>query len=183
MSGTSIRLRSVAFGIAALGLGTGTAAWAGASLTKKPDVTAIEQYCSTEEQGAHQLADDLRRRERELDSREHAIAAQESEMATAEERLKGRLADLEKTRAELEALLGKADAARDARIAGIVKMVESGKASAVAPMFAQLPDELAVTVLDKMNRTKAGKLLVALPPARAAALAEKMAEPIPVVIP
>ena len=183
MAGSFARIRTITLSVAALALGTGTAAWAGASLRPKPEVTDVEKYCSTEQQGAYQLAEDLHRRERELDSREHAVAAQEAEMATAEGRLKSRLEELEKTRKELQDLLGQADTRRDERIAGIVKMVESGRASAMAPMFGQLSDELAVAVLDKMNRSKAGKLLAALPPARAAALAQKMAEPIAVAVP
>lgn len=171
------------FGAAAVVLGTGTVAWASAGADDRPSVTEIETYCDVEERGAHQLAEELRRRARELDSRESAIAGQESEMATAEARLQARLDALDATRAELTALLGTADAERDARIDGIVKMVEAGRPSNVAPMFAQLDIDLAVTVLNRMNRKKAGKLLTALDPSKAAALAEKMAEPIHVEIP
>ncbi len=173
------RTATLAFGAAVMGLGTGTAAWAG----REPTVTEIERYCDLEEEGAHQLAEDLRRRERELDSREHALDAERSEMATAEARLTERLAALEKTRAELTTLLGQADAAREARIDGIVKMVEAGRASSVAPMFVELDEALAVTVLDRMKRKQAGKLLATLPPKKAATLAEKMAEPLSVELP
>lgn len=173
------RTATLAFGAAVLGLGTGTAAWA----AREPTATEIERYCALEEEGAHQLAQDLRRRERELDGREHGLDAQRAEMATAEARLAERLAELETSRKALEALLVQADGEREKRIAGLVKMIEASRASNVAPMFAELDEDLAVTVLDRMNRTKAGRLLAVLPPTKAASLAEKMAEPISVELP
>ncbi len=173
------RAWALAFGGMVLGLGTGTAAWAG----RDPTASEIERYCSLEEEGAHQLAQDLLHRERELDGRAHALDAQRAEMATAEARLIERLTGLERARTELQALIGVADVARDLRIDGIVKMVEANRAGTIAPMFAQLDDPLAVTVLDKMKRKKAGQLLAVLPPAKAAALAQRMAEPIAVELP
>lgn len=176
-------LLAFGFGAALLLLGTGTVAIANASSTPKPDVVAIEQYCTLEQQGAHQLAEDLRRRERELEGREHAADAQRADMAAAETRLTERLAELERTRAAVEALLGKADAERDARVDGLVKMIEANRPSGVSAMFGALDEALAVEVLDRMNRKKAGKLLAALPPAQAARLAERMTAPVTLEIP
>ena len=45
-------------------------------------------------------------------------------------------------------------------------------------MFQKLDPKLAVDILNRMNRSKAGKLLTALPPDLAAALAERMTAPI-----
>ncbi|MSQ03744.1 MAG: hypothetical protein EXR71_17970 [Myxococcales bacterium] len=169
----------LAFGGIVLGLGTGTAAWAG----RDPTASEIERYCSLEDEGAHQLAQDLLHRERELDGRADALDSQRAELAAAEARLTDRLAALEKARADIQALIGVADAARDARVDGIVKMVEANRAGSIAPMFAQLDEPLAVTVLDKMKRKKAGQLLAVLPAAKAAALAQRMAEPVAVDLP
>ena len=171
------------FGAALLVLGTGTAALANATTTPKPDVTAIEEYCTLEQQGAHQLAEDLRRREREVEGREHAADAQRAEMATAELRLQERLTAIEKTRAEVVALLGEADEERAGRIGALVKMIEANRPASASGMFAALDEALAVEVLDRMNRTKAGRLLAALPPAKAARLAERMTAPIAVELP
>ena len=169
---------AIGFGVALLVLGTGTAAIANASATPKPDVVAIESYCTLEQQGAHKLAEDLRRRERELEGREHAADAQRAELAVAEARLTERLAEIEKARADVEALIGKADDERDARVDGLVKMIEANRPSGVAGLFGALDEGLAVEVLDKMNRKKAGKLLAALPPEQAARLAERMTAPV-----
>ena len=80
-------------------------------------------------------------------------------------------------------MLSTAEDARTVRITGIVKMVEANRPSAVSPMFSLLEEDLAVVVLDKMNRKKAGKLLTALDPAKAATLAQRMAEPLALDIP
>ncbi|MFN7145527.1 MAG: hypothetical protein ACK4YP_17260, partial [Myxococcota bacterium] len=76
------------------------------------------------------------------------------------------------------ASLAEADAAHEAHVASLVTMVESNRAGAIAPVVAGLEDALAVEVLDRMNRQKAGKLLAALPPERAAALATRLTRPV-----
>lgn len=165
-----------------LGVGVAGGAWASRG-ADRPSSSEIEAYCSLQAEGASKLAEDLRRRERELDARESSLAAQAGEMSAAETRLTERLAALEKTRTEITALVETVDAAREEKLMALVKMVEANKASAVAPMFAALEPELAVEVLDRMNRTKAGKLLTALSATKAAALASRMTQPIVVEVP
>ena len=172
------RLLAVLAGVSLLALGSATVALASSPVAPKPDVVAIEAYCTLEQQGAHQLSEDLRRRERTVEGREHAADAQRAELVTVEARLTARLAEIEKTRAELKALLTEADADRAERLAGLVKMVEANRPTSAAGMFTALDEALAVEVLDRMNRTKAGRLLTALPPAKAARLAERMTAPI-----
>jgi flagellar motility protein MotE (MotC chaperone) len=167
---------------AMLGLGTAGGAWAGGAMDR-PSPAQVEAYCDLQQQGAVRLNDDLARRARELDARESSIAAEKSELAAAEERLAARMEELKAARAEIEALVGTADAARAQKVAGLVKMIEANRANAVSPMFEKLDDALAVEVLDKMNRSKAGKLLAALPAAKAAGLAQKMTEPLAVELP
>jgi len=130
-----------------------------------------------------QLVEALGRRSRGLDEREASIKAREKALTDAQTKLDARLADLEAVRAKIGAQLEEADAERTARIASLVTMVESNRPSAIAPMFAALEPELAVAVLDKMNRQKAGKLLAALPPARASLLATRMATPLQLAAP
>jgi len=164
--------------LACLG-GLSTAGGAFANNALRPSITEVEQYCDVEAQGVHKLSEDLRHREREIEKREYAVAAAEAELKSAETTLAERLKVLQSTRDEIAALLSQADTAREEKVMALVKMIESGRASNVAPMFDELPPELAVEVLDRMNRTRAGRLLVALPPSRAADLAERMAAPIP----
>ncbi len=158
--------------------GLSTAGGAFANNALRPSVTDVEKYCDVEAQGAHKLSEDLRHRERELEKREYAVAAAEAELKASEATLAERLKVLQATRDEIAALLGRADVARDEKIAALVKMIESGRASNVAPLFGELEPALAVDVLDRMNRTKAGRLLVALPPSQAAELAQRMTAPL-----
>jgi flagellar motility protein MotE (MotC chaperone) len=173
----------LAFGAGLLVMGTGTAALANASTSPKPDVAAMKEYCTLEQQGAHKLVEDLRHRKREVESREQAIDAQRAELETAEARLRDRLAEIEKTRAEVTALIGEVDEARAARVGALVKMIEANRPASASGMFAALDEALAVEVLDRMNRTKAGRLLANLPPAKAARLAERMTAPVAVEMP
>jgi len=138
------------------------------------DVAATLRWCSEEQAGNRKLADQLRHRGRELEEREHSFDARKAELAESERRLDARLADLKALRTEVGLSLDRADSAQDERVKGLVKMVESNRAAAIAPMFASLDETLAVEVLDRMNRQKAGKLLAALPPVKAAALADKL---------
>ncbi len=163
--------------LACLG-GLSTAGGAFANNALRPSVTEVEAYCNVEAQGAHKLSEDLRHRERELEKREYAVAAAEAELKASEATLAERLKVLQDTRDEIAALLVQSDTAREEKVAALVKMIESGRASNVAPMFGELEPGLAVDVLNRMNRTKAGRLLVALPPSHAAQLAERMTAPI-----
>jgi len=146
-----------------------------------PDAGAVARWCTAEQQGAHALAEGLRRRERELDEAAKTLDLRHAEIAAAEARMVERLAALEAVRAEIDTLLAGADEASEARVTDLVKMVEANRASAAAPIVAELDSALAVRVLDAMNPQKAGKLLAELPPAKAASLAERLARPLPTV--
>ncbi len=130
------------------------------------------------DEGVRTLAAALERRARALDEREHTITARESGIRDAQAKLDTRLTELTAIRTAISADLDRSDERRQTRIAALVTMVESNRASAIAPMFGALEVPLAVDVLDRMNRQKAGKLLAALPPARAAVFATRMASPI-----
>ena len=144
------------------------------------DPVAVLQLCGREQEGTRRLADDLARRQRQVEERETTLAARESDLADAETRLDTRLAELAAARASIEEQLATADEKRAERITALVKMVESNRASTIAPMIAQLEPGLAVEVLDRMNKTKAGKLLAALDAETAARLATRMTKPVAV---
>jgi flagellar motility protein MotE (MotC chaperone) len=143
-----------------------------------PDPAAIARWCSTEQQGALDLSRELKRREDAISSREAEAASRGAELQAAQVRLDARFGELVALRADIDQKLQKADAEHEARLKAIVQMVEANRPSAVAPMFQQLEPTLAVQVLDRMKRAKAGKLLTALPPAQAASLAAAMATPL-----
>lgn len=148
-----------------------------------PTPDAVAQWCNAEQQGAHVLAEQLRRKERELDEAARSVALREAEIKSAEAGLDTRLAELQKLRDQIDGLLQKSDEATEKHVADLVKMVEANRASAAAPILAALDPDLAVRVLERMNTQKAGKLLAELPPATAAALATRFTKPIAVEAP
>jgi flagellar motility protein MotE (MotC chaperone) len=141
-------------------------------LTRRPDA----EWPNPATAGMREIIDALKARERALERREQSLIARESDLRQVEVDLQTRLKDLRAERAKLELLLTKADEAKEVRIRAIVKMVESMRSGDAAKMVEELDDNLAVSVLHRMNKTKAGKLLAAVEPRRAAFLAEKLAE-------
>lgn len=164
------------FGYAATSSVTEAAEGAPTAVTPVP--VAQPPIPAAPEEGVRTLAAALERRARGLDEREHTLTAREQGIRDAQAKLDARLTELTAIRAAISADLDRGDARRESRVAALVTMVESNRASAIAPMFGALEVPLAVDVLDRMNRQKAGKLLAALPPERAATFATRMASPI-----
>jgi flagellar motility protein MotE (MotC chaperone) len=137
--------------------------------------TSDTKWPKAETRGMREVLDALKARERALDRREQSLLSREADLRAVERDLEARIDELKVARTELKVLLKAADAAEDARIRALVKMVESMRAGDAANMVTELPNELAVSVLDRMKATKAGKLLAKMAPAKAAFLAEKLA--------
>lgn len=140
-------------------------------LNRRPDA----EWPDPQTAGMREIIDSLKSRERALERREQSLAARESDLRQVEADLQERLKELQLEREKLELLLQEADTAKDARIRAIVKMVESMRSGDAAKIIEELENELAVSVLSRMNKTKAGKLLAAVEPRRAAYLAELLA--------
>ena len=133
------------------------------------------QCPEAESRGMREILDALKARERALDRREQSLISREADLRSVERDLESRIEELQSARAELETMLQEADQARVARIKALVKMVESMRAGEAAAVVTELPDDLAVAVLDEMKATKAGKLLAKMDAVKAAILAEKLA--------
>jgi flagellar motility protein MotE (MotC chaperone) len=123
---------------------------------------------------AEVLLGELDNRDRALDRRETSLMAREEELRNLEAELQSRLEELEGVRTELSTLLEQADAERETKVQGLVKMVEVMRGNQAAAVLVELEPELAIEVLDRMKSTKAGKALAAMPPVKAAVLAERM---------
>jgi flagellar motility protein MotE (MotC chaperone) len=141
-----------------------------------------KEVCHTSESLAA-LAQDMESREAALDRREASIAAKEADLRAVEERLQERMAQLKSIRAEIAAQLARIDEVEDDRRDDLVRMLQSMRPKQGAPILSQLEDELAVAVVDRMSPGKAGKLLAALPPGKAADLMQKLSQPIEVASP
>lgn len=144
-----------------------------------PDSQAVRAWCTNEERGILELASSIQTRTVALDEREQLLDLREAELDDAEKRIVARLEELKKLRTKIDDQLKTVDTQKEYKIAELVKMVESNRASAISGMFEALDETLAVKVLDQMSASKAGKLLAALGPQKAATLAEKMTQPIP----
>ena len=159
-----------------------------------PDLGHAEEAPAPEEQALTAVADEvpdlygsaglrdlalrLNARQSAIERREQGLVAREADLRAVEERLIGRMAELTAIRTEIGAQLEEADAETIARRDGLVKMFEGMRSKDAAAVVGKLDAGLATDVLDAMNRTKAGKVLAAMPPAAAANLAEKMARPV-----
>jgi flagellar motility protein MotE (MotC chaperone) len=132
---------------------------------------------SSQSPGLQQLADALETRERSLERREATLEAREAELRQVETELQAQVGELETLRGEIQTLLEQADGEREERVQALVKMTESMRSKDAAALLAEVDPDLAVEVLDRMNRTKAGKALAAMPPPTAAALAEDLTRP------
>ena len=156
----------------------GAAVGSGGLADLVPNPAAVLRWCGQEQKGTKQVGEELQRRARSLDERDRTVTAREAELTEAEKRLDARLAELTAIREAVSKQLDAADQERLARVDGLVTMVEKARPAEVAPMFAKLDTALAVQVLERMKRPKAGKLLVSLDPTVAATLAARMTDPI-----
>jgi flagellar motility protein MotE (MotC chaperone) len=128
------------------------------------------------ETGREQILALLERKERALERREATVAAREADLRAAEEQLQKRLAELQSLRDEVRKDLVTLDEDREKRVVHLVKMFESMRAPQAAAILAVTEDAIALEVLERMNRSKAGKVLAAMPPDRASALAEQIGD-------
>ncbi len=171
-----MRGRRVALGIAlatALGVGgwaTARAADGDSVFAKVPSIV----LGTPNAKGMQSVLDELDARQRALDRRERSIEAREADLRQVESQLEGRIEEVEVLREGLMELLEEADQARESKVQSLVKMLAATRSKQGAAIMSALDDELAVEVLERMNTGKAGKLLAAMDPERAAKLAEMM---------
>ena len=125
--------------------------------------------------GTRAVLDMLTRKEQALDRREATLNDREADLRVAEQELTQRLEDLKTLREELTTLLIKADDDREKRVEQLKAMFEGMRSGDAALILASTDADVALEVLQRMSRTKAGKVLAAMKPAQAAALAERMA--------
>ena len=145
---------------------------AGAMASVRVDGTGDVRSRSEHLQG---LADMLAAKERELDRRGQQMVSREKDIRIAEAEIEAQIEALEQLKTELDGRMIELDEEEESRRVRLTKMVESVRARNAAPMFGEFSDDVALDVLGRMNREKAGKLLAELEPKRAATLAEGLA--------
>ena len=125
--------------------------------------------------GTRAVLDMLTRKAPALDRRDATLKDREADLRGAEQELTQRLEDLKTLREELTKLLVKADDDREQRVEQLKAMFEGMRSGDAANILANTDTDVALEVLQRMSRTKAGKVLASMKPVDAAALAERMA--------
>jgi len=144
---------------------------AGAQSTSEPGEARPQQ------RGTEQLMVLLERKERSLQRREDTLKAREADLRAAEGQLNERLAELETLRNEIREMLKELDEERETRVLGLVKMFESMRPNQAALILAETEEDVALEVLMRMNRAKAGQALARMNPAMAAKFTQRLGAP------
>ncbi len=126
------------------------------------------------DRGKEQLVLLLQRKEESLNRRQQTITAREADVRAAEEQVERRIIELQELREQVRASLASLDGDRQERVNGLVKMFESMRPNQAADILTVTDNDIALEVLERMNRGKAGKTLAAMDPKRAAYLAERI---------
>ncbi len=128
-----------------------------------------------EAQGFQSLADELRSRERSIERRELSVEDRERELRAIEQRLEERGKALEALRADIDGLRAQIDTEQQARVESVARSLETMKPASAAKVLSALDLPLATDVVRTMGRSKAGKVLAAMPPTVAARITEGLA--------
>ncbi len=120
--------------------------------------------------GVHWVVDALKQKERSLSQREATLTAREADLRLAEKKIEQSLAELDALRSEIRAQIEQMDQQRLERVVGVVRMLEGMRPKDAAAIMSVTETDVAIQVLDRMSRTKAGKILAEMNPEQAAAL-------------
>lgn len=148
----------------------------GVSALGAPEEDFAEVIRPSADRGREEVMALLSRKERVLERRESTLNAREADLRAAESQVEARLTELQELRSDIRVLLATLDEDREARVTHLVKMFESMRPPQAADILAVTEDAVALEVLERMNRSKAGKTLAAMEPDRAAFLAERIGD-------
>ena len=117
----------------------------------------------------------LARRRTELDARAKALDMRANLLAAAEKRVDAKIADLKSLQSQIQALLGKRDAAQKAQIASLVKVYASMKPRDAARIFNSLDEAVLLNVARAMKPDSLAAIMAAMNPQQAQDLTVKLA--------
>lgn len=122
-----------------------------------------------------ELSLEIRRREREVEHRESALAEREAILLALESRVQDQVAALETAEAELTATMALADRAAEDDILRLVGVFEVMKPEDAAALFAEMEPGFAAGFLARLTPTTAAAILSGLAPRQAYALSALIA--------
>ncbi|MCH2546175.1 MAG: hypothetical protein MK052_00995 [Alphaproteobacteria bacterium] len=122
------------------------------------------------------VLESLSNRREKLDKWESEIALREKVLAATEQRIEGKLTELNALSAELKELLVTYDKEEDAKISSLVKIYETMKPKDAARIFDQLDMDTLLMVVDRMSERRVAPVLAAMSPQKAKEVTQQLAD-------
>ncbi|WP_247872307.1 hypothetical protein [Azospirillum sp. TSO35-2] len=112
---------------------------------------------------------EIERRTKEMEQREALLAA-------AEKRIDQKVAEMEKTRADIQKLMSQGDEKQSAQLDSLVKIYETMKPKEAARIFEELDMPVLLGVIQKMKEQKTAPILAAMDPTKAKEVTSALVE-------
>ncbi|ANC91735.1 hypothetical protein A6A40_07340 [Azospirillum humicireducens] len=112
---------------------------------------------------------EIERRTKEMEQREALLAA-------AEKRIDQKVAEMEKTKADIQKLMSQGDEKQSAQLESLVKIYETMKPKEAARIFEELDMPVLLGVIQKMKEQKTAPILAAMDPVKAKEVTSALVE-------
>ena len=122
-----------------------------------------------------ELLQDLAKRRQELIVREDEIDSRNRLLDAAEARIDTRIAELQKIRSSIEALVRQYDKQEQAELESVVKIYETMKPKDAARILGELELATLLGIMERMKERKTAPILAAMQPERAREVTEELA--------
>lgn len=137
-----------------------------------PDDADVHAYTAAEVE----VLQSLSKRRDELEKRERALADREALSDAAGQEIDRKIAELNKLKGEIEALLGKQQKMEEDRLVSLVKIYENMKPKEAATIFNTLDLDVLLAVIGRMNERKASPILANMDPEKARVVTIRLSE-------
>lgn len=117
-----------------------------------------------------------RKKQADLSEREKAVRAEEERLLSLRKDLDERIAKYEALLSRFEEAVKKSGDEETGRLDHLVKAFDAMPPDEAAARLSALDDSTAVRIVARMKSRKAGQILAAMPPAKAAVLAKRMSQ-------
>lgn len=115
-------------------------------------------------------------RRAEIERRTKEIEQREALLAAAEKRIDQKVAEMEKTRADIQKLMAQGDEKQSAQLESLVKIYETMKPKEAARIFEELDMPVLLGVIQKMKEQKTAPILAAMDPVKAKEVTSALVE-------
>lgn len=136
----------------------------------------IEERANTYNAREVDVLESLAERRKKLDQWEQDISLREKVLKATEERIDGKLSELNSMSKELKELLVTYDKEEDAKISSLVKVYEAMKPKDAARIFDELDMDILLLVVDRMSERRVAPVLAAMSPQKAKDLTQQLAD-------